>query len=253
MKTTPRSLTIDAVYQVLSTWTGIPVTHFRAADDLDEMLSRLPVELTECIFGQDEAIDAVAKALRRALALTREPRNRRPQGVLLLVGPSGVGKTELARSLAEVFYGDAERYVKRIDMSEFTAEHTVSRLVGAPPGYVGYGRGGDLVNALKETRHGVLLLDEVEKAHPQVLTDALLPLVGEGIIHDMSTGELVDASNFLVVMTSNLGTNPHMKGGRPLGFGSAEHGREEDIRDAVTSWRPGSPPLPASKGSTWTG
>lgn len=207
MSTTPRPLTLDTVYEVLSAWTGIPVSHFRAADDLEETLARLPRALKQRIFSQDEAIDMAVNALRRALTLPRDPGNRRPQGMLLCVGPSGVGKTELARALAEVFYGDAGRYLKRIDMSEFTAEHTASRLVGAPPGYVGYGRGGELVNALKEVRHGVLLLDEVEKAHPQVLTDALLPLVGEGIIHDMSTGELVDASNYLVIMTSNLGTN----------------------------------------------
>ena len=235
MNTTPRSLTIDSVHRVLSTWSGIPAIHFRATENLEEKLALLPAEFEERIFDQELAIEAAVNALRRTLILKRDLHDRRPRAVLLFVGPTGVGKTELACSLAEVFYGDAQRYLKRIDMSEFTEEHTVARLVGAPPGYIGYGRGGQLTNALKEGRHGVLLLDEVEKAHPKVLTDALLPLVGEGIIHDMNTGELVDAQNFLVVMTSNLGANPHQEEGRRLGFHRADYDYDpqDDFHEAV--------------------
>lgn len=231
-------LGLDSVHAVLSAWTGIPASHFQAGDDLMGALARLPDALKARIFGQEHAINAVVAALRRSLTLKPDPRSRRPRAVLLFAGPSGTGKTELAHALAQEFYGDENRFLKCIDLSEFTAEHTVSRLVGAPPGYVGYGRGGELVQAIKESRQGVLLLDEIEKCHPAVLTEALLPLVGDGIIHDMSTGELVDARNFLILMTSNLGTNDHLGRGRPVGFAAAEPDPSNRVLTAVRARLP---------------
>jgi ATP-dependent Clp protease ATP-binding subunit ClpA len=204
-------LRLEDVHHVLSDWTGIDPAHMRAGRDIQRSLRSLPERLRERIVGQNEAICDAVSALRRKLQLKPELRGEGPVATLLFAGPSGVGKTETARQIAGHFYGSKERFLKRIDLSEFTAEHTAARLLGSPPGYVGHGQGGELVNALKDERHGLLLLDEVEKAHPTVLTDALLPLLGSGTVHEMGTGREVDASNYLVVMTSNLGTNRHLE------------------------------------------
>lgn len=226
-------LTQNAIHAVLSSWTGIAKSHFQAGNDLKQMLQNLPHKLKEHIFGQEQAIETIVNSLQRALLLQQGANWRRPRAVLLFVGPSGVGKTELARVVAEEFYGDSTKYLTRIDMSELTTEHSVARLVGSPPGYVGYGQGGELTNAIKKKRHGVLLLDEIEKAHPHVLTRALLPLIGEGVLHDMNTGELVDAKNFLVLMTSNFGTNNHLDSHKPIGFGNIQKDIKSNIKEAV--------------------
>ena len=226
-------LTQNAIHAVLSSWTGIAESHFQASDDLKQMLQSLPQKLREHIFGQEQAIETTVNSLQRALLLQQGANRCRPLAVLLFVGPSGVGKTELVRIVAEKFYGDPTKYLTCINMSEFTDEHSVARLVGSPPGYVGYGQGGELTNAIKKNRHGVLLLDEVEKAHPHVLTRALLPLIGEGILHDMNNGELVDAKNFLIIMTSNLGANDHIDNHKPIGFGNSKPDIKNNIKEAV--------------------
>lgn len=205
-------LTLDDVYEVLNTWTGIPVERLDLRVESNADVEDLQERLASHIFGQEHAIEAVCRELRRRMSIDPRLRDPGPLGVFLLAGSSGVGKTEFARQLAEYFYGGAERYLKKIDMSEFTAEHTSARLVGAPPGYVGYGAGGQLTDALKQDRHGVLLLDEIEKAHPSILTRDLLPLIGEGLVHDMSTGQVIDARHYLVFLTSNVGTNLHLEG-----------------------------------------
>jgi len=202
----PKPLRLDSVHAVVSAWTDIPVPHLEKGLALSQSLDALPDQLKEQVYGQDDAIDALTSALRRSLSVNRRSRKGRPRAVLLFVGPSGVGKTQLAEGVAERFYGDSKRFLKRFDMSEFSSAHTESRLNGAPPGYVGYDRGGQLIQAAKE-KQGVLLFDELEKCHPQVRENVLLPIIGEGILHDMSTGALVDIRNFTIIMTSNLGTN----------------------------------------------
>lgn len=204
-------LTRDTIYRVLSDWTGMPVNHFRADGNLADHLEALPDALNTAILGQQEAVGDVVHVLRRRLTLPPESRGDRPVAVQLFVGPSGVGKTELARQIATIFYGGPEK-LTQLNMSEFSERHTVARLVGAPPGYVGYDQPGQLVRELKRQRYGVLLLDEIEKAHPSILNEVFLPLLGEGVVHDMSTGQCVDARDFLIVLTSNLGTNEHLTG-----------------------------------------
>lgn len=199
-------LTQDDVLAVLSVWTGVPADRLRPGAWHVADAERLHAELSAAVVGQPHAIDAATRAVRRRLQLPTRSDERRPMWNALFVGPSGVGKSRLAAALAGSLFGDEKAHLVQIDMSDFRDEHTVARLVGAPPGYVGHGAGGELTNGLRRARSGVVLLDEVEKAHPAVVTQVLIPLLGEGVVHDMNDGHALDATQFVVLMTSNLGT-----------------------------------------------
>ncbi|MFI6324428.1 ATP-dependent Clp protease ATP-binding subunit [Nonomuraea sp. NPDC050556] len=191
---------VQDVAEVVSRLTGIPATQL-TEEERDRLL-RLESQLHERVIGQDEAVDAVAEAVRRARAGLSDP--NRPIGSFLFLGPTGVGKTELARALAAALFG-GEDHMVRIDMSEFQDKHTVSRLVGAPPGYVGYEEAGQLTEAVRRRPHTVVLLDEIEKAHPDVM-NILLQILDDGRLTD-GQGRTVDFTNTIVIMTSNLGSN----------------------------------------------
>jgi ATP-dependent Clp protease ATP-binding subunit ClpC len=193
-------VTVDDVAEIVSRATGIPVSQL-TQEERDRLL-RLEQRLHERVVGQDEAVEAVAEAVRRARAGLGDP--NRPVGSFLFLGPTGVGKTELARTLAEVLFGD-EDMVIRVDMSEFQERHTVSRLVGAPPGYVGYEEAGQLTEAVRRKPYSVVLLDEIEKAHPDVF-NLLLQILDDGRLTD-GQGRTVDFKNTVVIMTSNLGAD----------------------------------------------
>ena len=191
-------VTADDVAEVVSMWTGVPVT--RLATEEIERLLKMEEALHEKIIGQDEAINVVAKAVRRARAGLKD--RRRPIGNFIFLGPTGVGKTYLVRALAEFMFGSEESLI-RIDMSEFMERHAVSRLVGAPPGYIGYDEGGQLTEAVRRRSYSAILLDEIEKAHPDVF-NLLLQIFDDGHLTD-AKGRKVDFRNSLVVMTSNIG------------------------------------------------
>jgi ATP-dependent Clp protease ATP-binding subunit ClpC len=191
-------VTAEDIAEVVSRATGIPVSRLTAEER--ERLLRLEGQLHERVVGQEEAVSAVAEAIRRARAGLSDP--NRPIGSFLFLGPTGVGKTELARTLAEALFGD-EAAMVRIDMSEYGERHTVSRLVGAPPGYVGYEEAGQLTGSVRRRPYSVLLLDEIEKAHPDVF-NILLQILDDGRLTD-SQGRTVDFKNTIVIMTSNLG------------------------------------------------
>ncbi|WP_369138840.1 ATP-dependent Clp protease ATP-binding subunit [Modestobacter versicolor] len=214
------------IAEVVSRATGIPVAQL-TEEERDRLL-RLEDVLHERVVGQDEAVEVVAEAIRRSRAGLGDP--DRPIGSFLFLGPTGVGKTELARALAEALFGDSDRMV-RLDMSEFQERHTVSRLVGSPPGYVGYEDAGQLTEAVRRRPYSVVLLDEVEKAHPDVF-NTLLQLLDDGRLTD-SQGRTVDFSNTVVIMTSNLGSEAIVNAGRgPLGF-TANGSTGDDLRDQV--------------------
>ena len=186
--------------EVVSRATGIPVSQL--TEEERERLLRLEQQLHERVVGQEEAVDAVAEAIRRARAGLSDP--NRPIGSFLFLGPTGVGKTELARTLAEALFGE-EAAMVRIDMSEFQERHTVSRLVGAPPGYVGYEEAGQLTENVRRRPYSVLLLDEIEKAHPDVF-NILLQILDDGRLTD-GQGRTVDFKQTVIIMTSNLGAD----------------------------------------------
>jgi ATP-dependent Clp protease ATP-binding subunit ClpC len=181
-------------------WTGIPVTRFKTLET--ERLLHMEEHLHNRIIGQEDAIVAVSKAVRRARSGLKDP--RRPVGVFTFLGPTGVGKTELARALAEFMFGSDDSLI-RLDMSEFMERHTVARLVGAPPGYIGYDDGGQLTEAIRRKPHSVILLDEIEKAHPDVY-NILLQIFDDGHLTD-AKGRKVDFRNAVIIMTSNLGSD----------------------------------------------
>ena len=192
-------VTEEEVAEVVSRWTGIPVTKMLEGDR--EKLLRIESVLHQRVVGQSEAVVAVANAVRRSRAGLSDP--NRPNGSFLFLGPTGVGKTELCKSLAEYLF-DSERAMVRIDMSEFMEKHSVARLIGAPPGYVGYEEGGYLTEAVRRRPYSLLLLDEVEKAHPDVF-NILLQVLEDGRLTD-GQGRTVDFKNTVIVMTSNLGS-----------------------------------------------
>lgn len=204
-------VTEEDIAAVVAQWTGIPVA--KIADEESQTLLHLEEELHKRVVGQDDAVTAVAKAVRRARAGLKDP--KRPIGSFLFLGPTGVGKTELARALASSLFGDESAMI-RLDMSEYMEKHTVSRLVGAPPGYVGYEEGGQLTDAVRRKPYSVILLDEVEKAHADFF-NILLQVLDDGRLTD-SQGRTVDFRNTVIIMTSNLGAKALHKNSSELGF-----------------------------------
>ena len=204
-------VTEDDIAAVVAQWTGIPVA--KIAEEESETLLHLEDELHKRVIGQDDAVTAVAKAVRRARAGLKDP--KRPIGSFLFLGPTGVGKTELARALASSLFGDESAMI-RLDMSEYMEKHTVSRLVGAPPGYVGYEEGGQLTDAVRRKPYSVILLDEVEKAHADFF-NILLQVLDDGRLTD-SQGRTVDFRNTVIIITSNLGAKALHKNSTELGF-----------------------------------
>ena len=194
------AVTEEEIAEVVSMWTGIPVTHM-AVEEIQRLL-HMEENIHHRIVGQDEAIVAIAKAVRRARAGLKDP--KRPIGSFLFLGPTGVGKTELVKALAEFMFGSEEAMI-RLDMSEFMERHTVARLVGAPPGYVGYEEGGQLTDAVRRRSYTCILLDEIEKAHPEVF-NLLLQIFDDGHLAD-AKGRKVDFRNTIIVMTSNIGSD----------------------------------------------
>jgi ATP-dependent Clp protease ATP-binding subunit ClpB len=205
----------DEIAEVVARWTGIPVT--RLVESEKQKLLQLDLHLHRRVIGQDEAVRAVADAVLRARAGLKDP--KRPNGVFLFLGPTGVGKTELAKALAEQLF-DSEESLVRIDMSEYQEKHTVARLIGAPPGYVGYDEGGQLTEAVRRRPYAVVLFDEVEKAHQDVW-NVLLQVFDDGRLTD-SQGRTIDFKNTVVIMTSNLGSQHLIEGvGRDGRFGES--------------------------------
>ncbi|MDI3548773.1 MAG: ATP-dependent Clp protease ATP-binding subunit ClpC [Halanaerobiales bacterium] len=223
------NVTAEDIAQIVSSWTGIPVTKLEEAETAK--LLRLEEELHKRVIGQDEAIKAVSEAVRRARAGLKDP--RRPIGSFIFLGPTGVGKTELARALAEAMFDDEDAMI-RIDMSEYMEKHTVSRLIGAPPGYVGHEEGGQLTEPVRRRPYSVVLFDEIEKAHPDVF-NILLQILEDGILTD-THGRKVDFKNTVVIMTSNVGANFIEKESR-LGFKAQADEKEdyENMKEKVVS------------------
>ncbi len=212
------TVTEEDIAEVVSMWTGIPVT--RLAAEETARLIHMEEDLHKRIIGQDEAIVNIAKAVRRARAGLKDPRH--PIGVFMFLGPTGVGKTELVRAMAEVMFGHEDNMI-RLDMSEFQERHTVARLIGAPPGYVGYDEGGQLTEGVRRKNYCAILLDEIEKAHPEVF-NILLQIFDAGQLTD-ARGRRVDFRNSIIVMTSNLGSDL-IKRDTSLGFGVKSDGAQ---------------------------
>ena len=211
----------EEIAQIVSLWTSIPVT--RLTESEGERLLKLEELLHDRVVGQDEAVRAVARAIRRARAGIKDP--KRPIGSFIFLGPTGVGKTELSRALAEAMFGDEEAMI-RLDMSEYMERHSVSRLVGSPPGYVGFEEGGQLTEAVRRKPYSVILLDEIEKAHPDVF-NMLLQILEDGRLTD-SHGRTVDFRNTVLILTSNVGANTIRRQTR-LGF-AGEESEEQDYQ-----------------------
>jgi ATP-dependent Clp protease ATP-binding subunit ClpC len=208
-------VTDEEIAEVLATWTGIPV--FKLTEEETARLLRMEDELHKRVIGQEQAVKAVSQAIRRTRAGLKDP--KRPGGSFIFAGPSGVGKTELSKTLAEFLFGDEDTLIQ-LDMSEFMEKHSVSRLVGSPPGYVGYEEGGQLTERVRRKPFSVVLFDEVEKAHPDVF-NTLLQVLEDGRLTD-SQGRTVDFKNTVIIMTTNLGTRDIAKG-LNLGFAAGDH------------------------------
>lgn len=219
-------VTVDDIAAVVSMWTGIPVN--KIAQEESAKLLNLEEELHKRVVGQGEAVEAISRAIRRARAGLKDP--KRPIGSFIFLGPTGVGKTELARALAEVMFGDEDAMI-RVDMSEYMEKHSTSRLVGAPPGYVGFDEGGQLTEKVRRKPYSVVLLDEIEKAHPDVF-NILLQVLEDGRLTD-SKGRLVDFRNTVVIMTSNVGADA-LKYQKNLGFnmGNSES-KHKDMKNTM--------------------
>ncbi|HJV05455.1 MAG TPA: AAA family ATPase, partial [Actinomycetota bacterium] len=217
----------EEIAEVLAAWTGIPV--YKLTEEETEKLLRMEDELHKRIVDQAEAVAAVSKSIRRTRAGLKDP--KRPSGSFIFLGPSGVGKTELSKALAEFLFGEEDALVQ-LDMSEYMEKHTVSRLIGSPPGYVGYEEGGQLTEAVRRKPFSVVLFDEIEKAHPDVF-NTLLQILEDGHLTD-AQGHQVDFKNTVIIMTSNLGTRDIQKG-TSIGFSTAgdEEVTYERMRDKV--------------------
>ncbi len=219
-------VTEEDVAEVVAKWTGVPLQNLKKSDS--ERLLHLEEELHKRVIGQDEAVHAVATAIRRARAGMKDP--KRPIGSFLFLGSTGVGKTELARALAACMFG-SEKNMIRFDMSEYMEKHEVSRLVGAPPGYVGYEEGGQLTDAVRKTPYSVILFDEVEKAHPDFF-NILLQVLDDGRLTD-GQGRTVDFTNAVIIMTSNLGSTLLKNQMKKLGFKAEDKGEKEETFEDV--------------------
>ncbi|CAM4003144.1 ATP-dependent protease ATP-binding subunit ClpC [Geobacillus sp. FSL K6-0789] len=219
-------VTVEDIAAVVSSWTGIPVS--KLAETETERLLKLEEILHSRVVGQDEAVKAVAKAVRRARAGLKDP--KRPIGSFIFLGPTGVGKTELARALAEAMFGDEDALI-RIDMSEYMEKHSTSRLIGSPPGYVGYEEGGQLTEKVRRKPYSVVLLDEMEKAHPDVF-NILLQVLEDGRLTD-SKGRTVDFRNTIIIMTSNVGADA-LKRNKYVGFNIQDGNQQyKDMKSKV--------------------
>ena len=225
----PIKVNEDEIAHIVSTWTGIPVT--KLTEEETQKLLKMEEALHKRVIGQGEAVKAVSKAIRRARAGLKDP--KRPAGSFVFLGPSGVGKTELAKALAEYLFGDEDALIQ-IDMSEYMEKHAVSRLIGSPPGYVGYEEGGQLTEQVRRRSYCVVLLDEIEKAHHDVF-NILLQILEDGRLTD-SQGRTVDFKNVIMIMTSNIGAR-YIQKATPLGFGqtSNEEQSYNDMKSKVTS------------------
>lgn len=220
-------VTVKEIAQIVSGWTGIPVSEITAEES--EKLLNLEKVLHERIVGQQKAVEAVAKVIRRSRSGLKDP--RRPMGSFIFSGPTGVGKTELCKALGQAMFGD-ENAVIRLDMSEYMEKHNASKLVGSPPGYVGYDEGGQLTEKVRRKPYSIILFDEIEKAHPDVF-NMLLQILDDGILTD-STGRKVDFKNTVIIMTSNLGAKQIAGQTKSIGFGEdSEKNSDEKIRSAV--------------------
>ncbi len=216
----------ESIAEVLAMWTGIPV--YKLTEEETAKLLRMEDELHKRIVGQNDAVRAVSQSIRRTRAGLKDP--KRPSGSFIFLGPSGVGKTETAKTLAEFLFGDEDSLIQ-LDMSEYMEKHTVSRLVGSPPGYVGYDEGGQLTEAVRRKPFSVVLFDEIEKAHPDVF-NALLQILEDGRLTD-AQGRTVDFKNTVIIMTSNLGTADLRKAS--IGFGKADEAvTYEKMKERVT-------------------
>lgn len=215
-----RRSTEREIADIVSKWTGVPVTQL--TEEESKRLLNMEKILHERVVGQDEAVSAVAKAIRRGRVGLKDP--KRPTGSFIFLGPTGVGKTELCRALAEAIYGD-ENAMIRLDMSEYMEKHTVSKLIGSPPGYVGFDEGGQLTDRVRRKPYSVLLFDEIEKAHPDVF-NILLQILEDGMLTD-SHGRRVDFKNTVIIMTSNIGARL-ITDKKSLGFVESKDEAESD-------------------------
>ncbi len=223
LKTKKRKVTIDDIAETVSMQTGIPVTRL-GADDM-KMIKQMADYIKESIIGQDKAVNALAKVIKRSR--TGVASSKQPTGSFMFLGPTGVGKTETVKALAEYMFGDTDAMI-RIDMSEYQEKFTVSRLVGAPPGYVGHDDGGQLTEAVRRKPYSVVLFDEVEKAHPDIF-NTLLQVLDEGRLTD-SNGRVVDFTNTIIVMTSNVGARKLADFGTGIGFSTSSSMLEEQAK-----------------------
>lgn len=225
--TREKQVTETEIAQIVSEWTGVPITQM--TEEESERLLRMEDELHTRIVGQEKAVKAVAKAIRRGRAGLKDP--KRPIGTFLFCGPTGVGKTELTKALANAMFGDDNAMI-RLDMSEFMEKHTVSKLIGSPPGYVGFDEGGQLTEKVRRKPYSVILFDEIEKAHPDVF-NALLQILDDGILTD-SQGRRVDFKNCVIIMTSNVGARLINEEKATFGFVANQDDRtDEKIKEAV--------------------
>ena len=223
------TVTPEDIAAVVSSWTGIPVTSL--TEDESRRLLRMEEILHKRVVGQDEAVTSVSKAIRRGRVGLKDP--KRPTGSFLFLGPTGVGKTELCRALAEAMFGDENAIIK-IDMSEYMEKHTVSKLIGSPPGYVGYDEGGQLTEKVRRRPYSVVLFDEIEKAHSEVF-NIMLQIMEDGVLTD-AQGRRVDFKNTIIVMTSNVGAKKITDDKKPLGFTAVEDSgikSQEEIKSNV--------------------